>query len=407
LSATEFRRTAVAVLAACFALNMFGRGLGDTYAVFLLPLEREFGWSRSQLTGVYSLYLLVNGFAAPLVGMLFDRLGARWVYAGGLTCLGAAFFLAGGLTQLWQFYIFIGAMIGVGVSLTGMVPASALLSRWYRARLSTAIGIAFSAVGVGTVLFLPLSQVLVEQLAWRSAYRAMGVTLLALAPVVLLLVPWRSFAAGPAEHQAEHIRPPEGGGWTLRAALGTPLYWGLAGVFFCTATGMFSILVQLVAFLIDAGFAPLTAASAFGFIGMLSAISVMGSGFLSDRFGYRQVVTASFAGTALGMALLVVLAGVAWPALLTAFVLVFGLCMGVRGPIVSSVCARQFAGPSVATIYGTIYSFNALGAAFGSWTGGLLHDLTGGYRTGLAFALFFIGCAAAPFWAIRSLRQFR
>ena len=49
------------MLAACFVLNMFGRGLGDTYAVFLLPLEREFGWTRSQVTGVYSIYLLVNG----------------------------------------------------------------------------------------------------------------------------------------------------------------------------------------------------------------------------------------------------------------------------------------------------------------------------------------------------------
>src|SRR5882672_11185359 len=46
---TPASRTAAAVLASCFALNMFGRGLGDTYVVFLLPLEREFGWTRSQL----------------------------------------------------------------------------------------------------------------------------------------------------------------------------------------------------------------------------------------------------------------------------------------------------------------------------------------------------------------------
>ena len=61
----------MAVLAACFILNMFGRGLADTYTVFLLPLEREFGWTRSELTGVYSIYLLVNGLSAPLVGLLF------------------------------------------------------------------------------------------------------------------------------------------------------------------------------------------------------------------------------------------------------------------------------------------------------------------------------------------------
>jgi MFS family permease len=76
------------VLAACFALNMFGRGLGDTYAVFLLPLEREFGWTRSQLTGVYSVYLLVNGFTAPLVGLAFDRLGPRWVFGAGVSRAG-------------------------------------------------------------------------------------------------------------------------------------------------------------------------------------------------------------------------------------------------------------------------------------------------------------------------------
>jgi MFS family permease len=140
---------------------MFGRGMGDTYAAFLLPIEREFSWTRSQITSVYSIYLLVNGFTAPLVGMVFDRVGPRWVYGAGMTCLGAAFFFAAGLSSLWQFYVFIGVLVGLGVSLNGMVPGSALLSRWYRERLSTAIGIAFSAIGVGTIVFVPLAQYLI------------------------------------------------------------------------------------------------------------------------------------------------------------------------------------------------------------------------------------------------------
>jgi MFS family permease len=93
--------------------------------------------------------------------------------------------------------------------------------------------------------------------------------------------------------------------------------------------------------------------------------------------------------------------------LLVLFVPVFGLCMGVRGPIVSSMCAKHFAGPNVATIYGMIYSTNAIGAAFGSFIGGLLHDFTGGYRAGLGFALVFIALAAAPFWTVPALRNFR
>ena len=386
---------------------MLGRGLGDTYAVFLVPLERELGWTRSQVTGVYSLYLLVNGFTAPLVGMVFDRLGARWVYGAGTLCLGGAFFLASGIASLWQFYLLIGALVGVGVSLNGMVPGSALLSRWYRARLSTALGIAFSAVGVGTLVFVPLAQFLVANYGWRFAYQAMGVLLLAAAPIVILLLPWRRFSAGHAEYHREARLKAAGGGWTPRAALRTPVFWGLSQVFFFTATGMFLVVVQLVAFFIDAGFSPLTAASAYGALGMLSAISITLSGFLADRFGYRQVVTASFAGTASGMVLLFLISKDPSVLLLATFVAVFGMCMGFRGPIISSVCAKYFAGPHVATIYGSIYSTNAVGAAFGSYIGGVLHDVTGGYGAGLTVALVAIGLAAMPFWTVRDLRNFR
>jgi MFS family permease len=374
--------------------------------VFLLPLERDFGWTRSQVASVYSIYLLVNGGTAALVGLVFDRLGPRWVYGAGTALLGTAFVLASGVTSLWQFYLCIGVLVGLGVSLNGMVPGSALLARWYRQRLSTAIGIAFSATGVGTILFVPLAQSLIGAYDWRIAYRALGVALLVLLPVVLLL-PWTRFASGSAQHHREARDRRARQGWTLRAALRTPVFWGLAGVFFCTATAMFSVVVQLVAFFIDAGFAPLTAASAFGFIGLLSAVSIMASGLISDRFGYRQTVTASFAGTAAGVVVLFILTFRPSGALLALFVVVFGFCMGTRGPIVSSICARYFSGAHVAAIYGAVYSANALGAAFGSLAGGALHDLTGGYRVGLLFALAFLAAAVTPFWTVRELREFR
>jgi MFS family permease len=395
------------VLATCFALNMFGRGLGDSYVVFLLPLEGEYGWTRSQLTSVYSIYLLMHGFTSPLVGLIFDRLGPRWVYTTGLACMCAAFFLAAGLSNLWQFYLFVGGMVGVGVSLTGMVPGSALIARWYRERLSTAIGIAFSAAGVGTVIFVPLTQYLVGHYDWRLAYRVLGGALLLLVPVVAFVLPWQRFYAGhPERAQAAKLQPGEEG-WTLRTAMRTPLYWGLCQVFFFTATAMFTVFVQLVAFFVDVGFSPITAASAFGALGLMSAASVMGSGFTSDRFGYRQTVTATFVGTAAGMAILLALTFFPSALLLALFVPVFGLCMGVRGPIVSSISTRYFAGPNVATIYGTIYASNALGAAFGALMGGLLHDLTGGYRVGLLVALAFVALASTPFWTVPALRNFR
>ena len=395
------------MLAACFALNMFGRGLGDTYVVFVLPLERDYGWTRSQLTSVYSIYLLMHGFTSPLVGMIFDRLGPRWVYTTGLACMCGAFFLAAGLSNLWQFYLFVGGMVGIGVSLTGMVPGSALIARWYRERLSTAIGIAFSAAGVGTIIFVPLTQQLVGEYGWRLAYRVLGTALLILVPVVAFLLPWERFYAGHPERVQSARLAGGGEGWTLRSAMRTPLYWGLCQVFFFTASAMFTVIVQLVAFFVDVGFSPITAASAFGALGLMSALSVMGSGFTSDRFGYRQTITATFIGTATGMALLLVLTYLPSRLLLVLFVPIFGLCMGVRGPIVSSISTRYFAGPNVATIYGTIYASNAIGAAFGSLIGGLLHDLTGGYRAGLAVALVCVLIASTPFWTVPALKNFR
>ncbi len=190
------QRTAVAVLALCFALNMLGRGMGDSYAVFLLPLEHEYGWSRYQLTSVYSVFLLVSGFAAPVIGLLFDRLGPRLVYSAGIACIGGAYLAAGSLDRLWQFYLLIGAAVGVGVAMTGMVPASAMLSRWFHARLSRAIGIAFSAAGIGIIVFVPIAQALIDHYGWRAAYRSLGGFLLVVAPLVLLLLPWGRFAAG-------------------------------------------------------------------------------------------------------------------------------------------------------------------------------------------------------------------
>lgn len=385
---------------------MLGRGFGDTYAVFLLPLEREFGWTRSQVTGVYSVYLLVNGATAALVGILFDRLGPRWVYGLGVGCLGTAFLLASRLGALWEFYLFIGIMVGLAVSLNGMVPGSALLSRWFRARLSTAIGIAFSAVGVGTLLLVPLTQWLVTTYDWRFAYRALGIAILVALPLILVVFPWRTYQAGRPDLEAGAARA-KGGGATFREAIRSPVFWGLSQVFFFTATAMFSILVQLVAFFIDVGFPPLTAASAYGILGMLSAASVMLSGPIAERFGYRQSVTASFVGTGTGILLLILITRVPTMAVLAAFVIVFGFCMGVRGPVISSVSARTFAGPNVATIYGAIYSTNALGAGFGAFMGGLLHDLTGGYVAGLAMAFASILVAALPFWTVPALRTFR
>ena len=395
------------MLVCCFLLNMFGRGAGDTYIVFIASLEKEFGWSRSQLTSVYSVYLMVGAIVAPVVGVLFDRLGPRLVYGAGLAILGAAFFLAGTLGNLWEFYLFVGVMIGVGVGLTGMVPASGLLTRWYRARLSSAIGITYSATGLGAMTLVPLSQYLISEYDWRFSYKVLGGMVIGIGLLSTLFVPWGKFARGNPAYRVDTSEKAVATGWTLKAAMRTRIYWGLVQVFFFTSVAMYSVTVQTVVYFIDTGFTPLMAATAFGVIGLLSASSVAMSGFLGERFGFRQTVTASFLGTTTGIVILFALTWAPWVSLLVAYVLIFGLCQGMRGPIVSTIATRHFAGARVATIFGTIYAMNAMGAAFGSLMGGVLHDVTGGYRAGFIFSFCSIAVAVLPFWTIPVLRNFR
>src|SRR5262245_3866933 len=87
-------RIATVVLSLCFALSVVGRGLGESFTVFLKPISENFGWDRAQVVSVYSLTWLMGGIAAPLVGRVFDRYGPRAVYSLGILLLGAAFLVA-------------------------------------------------------------------------------------------------------------------------------------------------------------------------------------------------------------------------------------------------------------------------------------------------------------------------
>lgn len=394
--------TAALVLLLCFGFNMLGRGVADTYIVFLLPLSAEFGWSRGEVSSVYSIYLVVAGLVAPVVGLAFDRWGPRAVYATGAVCMGVGYFVAGGLTRLWQFQLFVGVLSGIGVCAMGMIPAASLIRRWFAGNMSTAMGMAYAGFGSGILLIVPLTQYLIQTHGWRDAYRALGSAFLVVVPLILLL-PWRRLAAGARPAPARGAVPGDGAPRpsVLRGALRTRQYWAMVQVFFFTAMSMQTILLQSVAYLVHSGFAPLEAATAFGVAGFLSVIGVIAAGWLCDRVGHRATALATFALTFAGIGLLMLLSVHRAGWLLAAFVLIFGLAQGVRGPIVSSLAARHFP-TGFATVYGTIFATMSLGLGTGAWLSGALYDWTGGYLASFAFAAASLAIATMPFWSART-----
>src|ERR1700704_1918167 len=257
-------RVALNVLALCFALSVLGRGLGESFTVFLKPISEDFGWDRAQVVSVYSLTWLAGGLTAPLVGRLFDRSGPRPVYSLGLALLGGAFLVASQAQYLWQFQLSLGLCLGIGIAFIGNVPNSILLGRWFGPRLPTAMAIVYSATGAGVLVLLPASQVLIDHLGWRGAYQIFGGGALFLL-LPLLILPWRLFSSGSPQIAQRHTEDFIDEGWTLPSAMRHHAFWALFSTFFFTAIGMYAISPQVVAYLIDAGFPPLQAATAWGF----------------------------------------------------------------------------------------------------------------------------------------------
>jgi MFS family permease len=398
------QHTGLAVLALCFATSMLSRGVLESFTVFLLPISASFGWDRATVVSIYSLAAVCNGLASPWVGRLFDRSGPRVIYGIGIASLGTAFSLAAFAWRLWQLELCLGLVVGFAAACLGNVPNSTLLSRWFDRRLPTATAIVYSAAGAGILTLLPLSQLLIQYLGWRGAYRGLGVALLALlAP--LLILPWRNFAMGSPQLHRHPYPNVGGGGWTLLRAVRHPPFWALFSTFFFTALGMVAISVEVVAYLVDIGFPPLQAATAWGFSGVLMLIGMLTISGLDSLIGRGPSVLLSYTITGVGIGMLWLLRWYPSSWLLAGFVVCFGSTMGSRGPLLTAAIMETFRGKQIGTIFGAISLGSGLGSAVGSFTGGLIHDWSGSYDPVIGFALVSVFVGMLPFLFLSALRR--
>jgi predicted MFS family arabinose efflux permease len=397
-------RMALNVLALCFTLSVFGRGLGESFTVFLKPISESFGWDRAQVVSVYSLTALAGGLAAPLIGRLFDRSGPRSVYSLGLLLLGGAFLVAAHAQSLWQFQLSLGICVGIGIAFIGNVPNSILLGRWFGPRLPTAMAIVYSATGAGVLILLPASQLLIDHVGWRDAYQIFGIAALALL-VPLLLLPWRLFSTGSPQLAKTAAADIADEGWTLPSAMRHHAFWALFSTFFFTAIGMYAIAPQVVAYLIEAGFPPLQAATAWGFSGIVLLFGMLGVSWLDGIIGRRPSVLLSYAISIAGIVMLWLLPRYPNFWLLTGFVVCFGSMIGSPVPFLSATAMKIFRGKSIGTIYGAVSIGSGLGSALGSWGGGLIHDLSHSYDPLIAFSLVSVILGMIPFLVVPALRR--
>ncbi|WP_428245989.1 MFS transporter [Ferrovibrio sp.] len=402
-------RLTQAVVIICFLFSVINRGLSESFTAFLLPLTREFAADRANVATTYSLMMLMAGFGAPLAGYCFDRFGALRTYVAGLALFGLGFGLAAFAQSLWQLYISIGILGGIAAAALGNAAHSAFLARWFEgARLSRVVSLVYAGLGIGTLLIVPLSQWLIESFGWRHAYLSLSI-LPFLALLLLMLLDWRRAQAGSPVWQAARQRIAGGSGgqqdWTMRKALREPAFWGLASVFFFTGSGMFSVMVQGVAYLVELGYPPLKAASVYGLVGILTPVGIVGFAWADGRIGRHASALISYIFSLAGLAALWALQFHFNTVLLAIFALGVGLSFGARGPMVSATAARIFQGRRLGQIFGTVMLGSGLGIASGSFFGALLHDLTGSYNAVFVYSGICVVLGALPFWTYRALRD--
>jgi MFS family permease len=374
------------LVALCFALGVAGGSVSNSFAVFVPSLQSSFDASRGAITVIYSFTFLASGAVGPIAGLLVDRLGLRALALIGISATALALESASFASEVWQLYLGLGLVLGLGNASLGGVWSSSLLGRWFSAqRLGVAIAVVWSASGVGGTIVLPLAQHLITTGGWRHAYHVFALVAAAFIPLLLLL-PWRRIERGAPGLAPLHVTTGKGT-TSVRDAVREWPFWSLSLAFGITSVGTFSIAPQAMAYLLEHGVDSAYAARALAVAGLLTPLGMIGFSWFADRGGRKVAALVAYACSMLGVGALALVRGPGDEFWLWLYVVLFGGSMGSRGPMISTLATLRYRGAHFGRIYGLIGISVGLGGFLGAWIGGLLHDWTHGYTAMMIFAL--------------------
>jgi MFS family permease len=380
------------LLGVSVTIIMLGTGVTFSLAVFLKPLEEEFGWSRGLISGMALLNWIVFGIGSFAWGTLSDRIGARRVVLAGAGLLAAGLVLASQATAPWQLYVSYGVLAAAGGS-GFYVPLSATATRWFAARRGLAMGILNSGMGAAILVVPPLSRVLINAFGWRMAFALLALLTAGIALAGARYVYDRPADLGLREYgdgAAPAARAPGGAAMTPGEALRHPALWVLSVVHFGCCLAHAGPLFHMVTHAIDLGVDRLAAASIMGLSGATSMAGRIGAGLLVDRFEAKPTLVGMLA---LQAAILSTYLVAESPGALFGVAVLFGVAYGGAMPVYALVAREFFGERVVGTTFGGIFLLSCVGMGLGSYGGGVIFDRLGSYWT-MHFASTLVGAAA-------------
>ena len=399
------------IVAVAFVTMGVGVNARTAFSLLFPPILDEFGWDRGVTAGAFSFGFLASAALSPFVGRLMERRGPRVVIEMGVGVMTAGFLLATLVRQPWHLYATLGMLVGAGGNCLGYTAHALFLPNWFVRRRGLAMSLAFSGVGVGSIIVLPWLQTIIASDGWRAACWAAGLLVLALLAPLNLLLRWKPEELGlePDGDRSSHdvavasrrmnVVDPDwvAVDWTLARALRTPRFWWIVVGY---VTGMFAwyaVQVHQTKYLVEIGFGVSDAAWALGFVSFAAIPGQIGFGHLSDRIGREWIWTVGCAGFAVCYLALLLMAHAPTPTLLYLMVASQGVLGYSLTSVIGAIPAEIFEGRHYGTIFGTLMLAAIAGGAAGPWVTGLLHDGTGSYTRAFWIA---IGCCALSAMAI-------
>ena len=376
-------------------------------AVFMNPLQREFGWSRAEIAGVVALGTFGGAFVSPVAGWLLDRYGARWVLVGAQAVYGAGLIALSFMPDSLPFFF---VAYGVGrAAVTGacFLAGQVAVANWFVLRRGSASGILRMADRGSQAVVPALLAFVVQRWGWRSGWLGLGMATWAVAilptallvrrrPETLGLLPdgVRPALSAGVGAVLEPV-PPGEVSWTLREALRTRSFWLLLLAGSATATVGPAFNLHFLPHMLDRGFPIGVAVGLVSLLYVAAALGSLAGGWLQDRYPLRQVLSALLLVCAAGMAGMLVSPTLPYTVV---FALGYGFCFGgvttLTYVIWTSYNGRDRAGAIAGAAQPLQFVLGSVSPVYGGW----VFDQTGSYA-----AAFVLWSAALGIGAVAAL----
>ena len=366
------------VLSGLFLIYMASNGITLHTLPLLYPeLMDSFGWQSSEVTLPATVFFVIGAVTSPPAGWLLDRYSSRAIIALGSTLLTLGLLAYSATNNLWQL-VSVYALLGLALSLCGLVSNMVMLTGWFDSGRGRATGILLMASSLGGALFPLAVGSGIEQFGWRQTVllTGLGVGVLMLGSAGLLLRDGRRVSQNSSSPSAPGIQ--EDG------LLPQLLNRRFAAIVFATGSLWFIIVAltqdQSIHLVKDVGLARSSLPSVFSLFFGCSVLGKFCFGLLSDRFDLHRVMATAILMLAIALIVLSQMTGDG-KNLLYGYAVLAGLGFSGAFTCIQILIAAHYSGPLYGRILATVVLIDTLCGALGTQTIARVREWQGDYMS--------------------------